>query len=225
MIRCLAVVLVVAGLCFGQVAVAADVPSYNPAGVSNHDHPPAKPAKSKKKLAKTAKVAPKAAVVVPKTKLDDQQDVAVRSDVEEPASGEIDLSWALDPLVASVDGARSEGSASVEGNLVVAEQGYVTAPYMIIELTGHVVKTVQTTARIDVSIGDMRRTVTWKADDVQAGRFKIELKAPLKAGKLPGYFPVSALAIVTKEGKSGAAMVSLAKITLRIGKVRVAQLQ
>ena len=39
-------------------------------------------------------------------------------------------------------------------------------------------------------------------------------------GKLPDYFPVSALAFVTKDGKDGAAMVSLEKVIVRIGKLQ-----
>jgi hypothetical protein len=218
MIRRFALLVVFVGFCFGHLAVAADLPSYHPKQTQHQAKVLVKPVKAKQRVVA-------ATHVVEKLVSENTPDVASRGVETEPSAGEIDMSWVLDPLVATVDGAKSEGSASVEGNLVVLEPGYVTVPSMVIELTGHVVKTLRTTARIDVRIGATHRTVSWKADDVQSGRFKIELDAPMVAGKLPAYFPVSALAMVTKEGTSGAAMVSLEKIVLRVGKARVVALQ
>ena len=155
-----------------------------------------------------------------------QTPAIARPDIAKPATGqEIDMAWVLDPLVANADGGKKEDSASVEGNLVVPEPGYVTAPYMVIELNGHIVKTTETTVRIDIQIGGKNHTVTWPADDVKTGKFDISLNADIPEGKLPGYFPVSAIAFVTNAKKGGAAMVSLQKINIRVGKVRVATTQ
>lgn len=197
---------------FASVGKAADLPS---AGVY---------AKSRTvKILKTPMVQNR-----PKPKLTKpvQNPVSASPEIAKPVTGqEIDMSWVLDPLVANADGGKKEDSASVEGNLVVPEPGYVTAPYMVIELNGHIVKTTDTTVRIDIQIGGKNHTVTWPADDVQAGKFNMSLNADMPEGKLPGYFPVSAIAFVTNTKKGGAAMVSLEKINIRVGKVRVAATQ
>ncbi len=197
---------------FASVGKAADLPS---AGVY---------AKSRTvKILKTPMVQNR-----PKPKLTKPvQNPAIASpEIAEPVTGqEIDMSWVLDPLVANVDGGKKEDSAGVEGNLVVSEPGYVTAPYMLIELNGHIVKTTDTTVRLDINIGGKNHTTAWPTDDVQAGKFKITLNAVMPEGKLPDYFPVSAIAFVTNNRRGGAAMVSLEKINIRVGKVRVAATQ
>jgi hypothetical protein len=108
-------------------------------------------------------------------------------------------------------------------NLVVTEPGFASTSYMTIELDGHVVKTAGTTARIDVRIGGRSHTVEWTADDIKSGRFKRTFKATLPEGKLPPYFPVSAIAFVTREREGGAVLVTLEKITVRVGDVVLAE--
>jgi hypothetical protein len=125
----------------------------------------------------------------------------------------------LDTVVANVDGPKREDSASLEGNLIVSEPGVVSSPYMVIELSGHIVKTPETVARVDIRIGSVQRSVNWSSDEIKSGRFSIALDAPMQAGALPGYFPVSVVALVWRDGKQGTAMVSLEKVRVRLGKV------
>jgi hypothetical protein len=205
----------------GAPAVAADLPM-------SHSADPAKRVKAfpSKKLQKTSrKVA-----ALPKPAKKKLTKVAAKDDAEPGAATqpvaikgnpaeELELSWFLDSLVANADGPKREGSASIEGNLIIAEPGVITSPYMVIELSGHIIKTPATTVRLDIQIGSVRKTVSWASDDVKSGRFAVTLNAPMKAGQLPGYFPVSALAFVSREGKQGAAMVSLEKVRVRVGKV------
>jgi hypothetical protein len=235
MIRRIVVALMVSGFCFSAQAEAADLPL-------TVQHRPVKKAEAKVVVRDKRKITvskPRPVRVVPKIadRLDEPQVAPVEKDVEvavqipkeekpqvkspevAPVGQELELSWFLNSLIANVDGPKNESSASMEGNLIVAEPGYVTSPYMVIELSGHVVKTPATTVRIDVSVGKTTRSVTWPSDDTKSGRFKVAIDAPLAKGKLPGYFPVSAIAFVTREGKSGTAMVSLDKVRLRVGKV------
>ncbi len=156
---------------------------------------------------------------------DQEQLIVTRSMPKVDKAQEIDLSWVLDPLVANADGGKKEDSAAIQGNLVVPEPGYISAPYMQIVLNGHIVKTADTTVRLDIKIDGKNHTTSWPADDIQAGKFTITLNAEISEGKLPAYFPVSAIAFVTNSSKRGAAMVSLEKINIRIGKERVATTQ
>ncbi|MFT3670911.1 hypothetical protein [Aestuariivirga sp.] len=130
------------------------------------------------------------------------------------------LSWSPGPLIANADGPKNELGVSVEGNLVVDEPGTVTSPYMVIELTGHIVKTQNSTVRIDVKVGNAHRSVTWPSDDVHTGKFKEQMTVQIPEGALPPYYPVTALAFVSKTGSDAVAMVSLEKIAVRIGKVK-----
>jgi hypothetical protein len=129
-----------------------------------------------------------------------------------------DLSWVLGPMVANADGGKREGSASATANIVVETPGANFGNEMVIELEGHVVKTSDATVRLDIHLGEMKKTVVWKADEIKAGIFKITLNEKVTAGTLPNLIPVSALAFVTQSGEGHAAMVSLEKIVLRFSK-------
>jgi hypothetical protein len=215
MIRRAAVMLVVLGMCFATVVEAADLPAYPVVKVAK---PSIKSSKPKKIVLKAL---PVAKLKVPKKPAEKTASKLPEAAVE-PAGKEVNLTWVLDPLVANSDGAKREDSASVEANLVVTEPGDTLPSSMVIELTGHIIKTVDTSVRLDIRVGGLRRVVNWKADDVHSGRFHISLNGPTTGEKLPDYLPVSALAFVTKEGKEGAAMVSLDKIVVRLGNMNLA---
>jgi hypothetical protein len=203
--------LAVMGMCVSSTAQAADLPSLTPKKV-------AAPVKKAPKLQKKTKTPSNIGTVTRAL----PRSVAKENNVSlDPVDTDVNLVWVLDPLVANSDGAKREDSSSVEANLVVTDPGIVTQSDMIIELTGHVVKTTRTTARIDIRIGNSNRTVAWDSDDVLSGKFQITLNQPMSAGQLPDYFPVSALAFVTKDGKEGAAMVSLEKVVVRMGKIQL----
>jgi hypothetical protein len=222
MIRYVLYVLLFVIVGIGVPAVAADLPLSN-----GTDHikrvkttvPGKKLLKTKRKVAAVPrpaklKVAKLAATETTKPDAAPQPDKINRNPDQE-----LELSWFLDSLVANADGPKGEGSASLEGNLIIAEPGVITSPYMVIELSGHIIKTPATTVRLDIQIGSVQKTVSWASDEVKSGRFSVTLNAPMRAGQLPGYFPVSALAFVTREGKQGAAMVSLEKVQVRVGKI------
>lgn len=199
-------VLVSVGLCAGWSASAADLPM-SPSSAS------------KRTLAADARKVPKNAITLQRKAAIAVPDLAAAKTGSGGQSQEIELSWFLNSLSANADGGKDEGAASMEGNLVVAQPGLVTSPYMVIEVDGHIVKTPGTTVRVDITVGKVRRSVNWSSDQVKSGSFSVSLNAPMKAGRLPSYFPVSAIALVSREGNQGVAMVSLEKIRVRLGKV------
>jgi hypothetical protein len=164
---------------------------------------------------------PESAIEPPSVASTEQPDVVIA----QKSPSERLLTWSPGPLIANADGAKNELGVSVEGNLVVDEPGTVTAPYMVIELSGHIVKTQNSTVRIDVKVGKAHRSITWPSDDVHTGKFKEQMTVQIPEGALPAYYPVTALAFVSKTGKGAVAMVSLEKISVRIGKVSAAATQ
>jgi hypothetical protein len=218
--------LVLSCYVFAVVGKAADVPSASVYTKHSTVKIKKKPRPGvTKQAAKTRAAKPILAAAKPIQAKDQERLIVTRSIPEVDKAQEIDLSWVLDPLVANADGGKKEDSAAIQGNLVVPEPGYISAPYMQIELNGHIVKTADTTVRLDIKIDGKNHTTSWPTDDIQAGKFKITLNAEMSEGKLPAYFPVSAIAFVTNSSKRGAAMVSLEKINIRVGKVRVAATQ
>ena len=131
------------------------------------------------------------------------------------------LSWVLGPMTTNADGGKREGSASATANIIVDKPGTVFGPDMIIELEGHVVKTTEATVRLDIQVGDTKKTVSWNADQTKSGIFKITLNEKVPAGVLPALIPVSALAFVTQTGRGHVAMVSLEKIILRFASAQI----
>ncbi len=225
MIRRFLLCIVLSWFGFGSIAWAADLPTRSVYAKPKAAIVKLKPKTEIKRSLKPVEQASPVPAAKPVEGLEEKQ-VAVSPDVAVvPVGKEINLAWVLDPLSANADGGKKESSASVEGNLVVLESGYVTSPYMVIELQGHIVKTVNTTVRIDIKIGGKNHSVNWPLDDVKSGSFKVKLDAAMAEGELPAYIPVSAIAFVTNAKKGGAAMVSLEKITIRVGKVRVSNAQ
>jgi hypothetical protein len=138
---------------------------------------------------------------------------------------EINLSMTLPSLTANADGSRNQASASMEGEMIVVKPGDVPLPRMVIELSGHIIKTVNSTARIDVTIGPSSRSFTWAAKDVASGRFTLLMDGQVPGGKVPSSLPVSAIAMVTKDPGSGAVWVSLEEIKVKLTKFDVADAQ
>jgi hypothetical protein len=196
--------------CATSPAVGADVPSWAGGKTQVHSKKQ-KPVKVTVMKLKKTDFKSQPIDAIPK-----KSEVAIKSPPPvAPATSSANLSWVLDPLVANADGGKNEGSASVSGNIIVDTPGTSCDPEMIVDLEGHIVKTVNSTARLDIHVGKIHRSVVWNSDDVKSGTFNITLKEKVEACVLGDYIPASALAFVTKEGDGHAAMVSLEKITVR----------
>jgi hypothetical protein len=137
---------------------------------------------------------------------------------------ELNLSMNLEKLVANADGAKTEASASMEGEFVVEQPHSVPLHSIRIELIGHIVKTEGTTAQLTVNIGEIQKTLDWKAADVKSGMYDEVMTAAVPNGELPAPFPVTASVTVTKPADKGAVLLSLETIKVTIGQSRVAQL-
>lgn len=204
-------------LCTADLSFAADFPS-NIVNVA-HSQPKKTAFKPKKTLPKPQKTGVQPVVA----KVQDAKAPASVVDKPTPISPKAagNLSWVLGPMTANADGGKREASNSATANIVVDKPGTSFGPEIMIELNGHVVKTIQSTVRLDVQIGEMRKSVVWHADEIKSGIFKITINEKIAAGVLPALIPVSAIAFVTQEGEGHAAMVSLEKIVLRFANPQI----
>jgi hypothetical protein len=132
------------------------------------------------------------------------------------------LSMQLDSLVAHADGSKIEASSSMEGNFIVQQPHQLVLPSMTVQLHGHIVKTLGSTASLDVTIGSALKTIKWNADEATARQFNITIIEPIVNGELPVVLPVSAIALVNKNAGTGAVLISLDRIDVNIGQVKVA---
>jgi hypothetical protein len=210
-------------LCTAGFSFAADLPSFDVKTTPIHHKKPVQPKKPviiKETALHTKKAAPKVQLVdlLP---VETKAPVAIAQvpivKVPKPMTAKPlhDLTWVLGLMAANADGGKREGSASATANFVVDKPGMACGPEMVIELQGHLVKTLQSTARLDVQIGKTKKTIRWNADEISSGSFKITLNEKIPVGILPNFIPVTALAFVTQTGVGHAAMVSLEKIVLR----------
>ncbi len=158
-------------------------------------------------------------------RLDAESGVTPKSVDVVNANNELNLGMTLETLVASADGIKMEGSSSFSGEFVIQQPHQASFPSVTVELRGHIIKTAGTTARLEVTIGDIKKTVEWKADQALSEPFLTTISAPIANGIIPTPFPVSAIAFVNKDAGSGAVLVSLEKIDVRIGQTRVASVQ
>jgi hypothetical protein len=155
-------------------------------------------------------------------KLDPESAVKPKSVSVVNGNGELSLSMALDMLVANADGSKTEGSSSFSGEFLIQQPHYVTLPAINIELKGHIIKTAGSTARLEVTIGNTKDTISWSATEVLAAPFSKSITTPIAAGMLPAPFPINASAYVSKDAGGGAVLVSLESIEVKIGHMRVA---
>ena len=195
---------------------AADMPMFLP----KHVH--AKPFKVEFKHTKAAAVLPDDPLSAAAVKLAIAPKPSQTLANLAPLGSDMNLSWMLDTLVANADGGKNEGSASVTGNLVIHKPKAKLGSALTIELIGHIIKTPQSEVRLDVQIGPVKRTVVWKSDEVKSGIFKIILDEKMPLADMAGTLPASVLAFVTKHGDGAAAMISLEKVNLHLGKVNLA---
>ena len=194
-------------LCTAGVCLAADLPlifDKTPVVHLKIKHPKATPAKKPTSI-------PKVAALLP---TNTEPSAMPQPAVQTPETMNR-LSWVLASLSANADGGKREGSASAKANIIVDKPGTTFGPDVVIELEGHVVKTLQSTARVDIQIGDFKKTIEWKEDQIKSGIFKITINEKIPPGVLPALIPVSAIAFVTQTGNGHAAMVSLEKIQLK----------
>jgi hypothetical protein len=199
--------------CATSLAVGADLPSWVGGKTPVHFKRQKQVKQKQVTVAKPKKIGIN---LLPIDAIPEKPEVVVKnSPLAVPSTSSANLSWVLDPLVANADGGKNEGSASVTGNIIVDTPGTSCDPEMIVDLEGHIVKTVKSTARLDINVGKIHRSVVWNSDDVKSGTFNITLKEKVEACVLGDYIPVSALAFVTKEGEGYTVMVSLEKITVR----------
>lgn len=201
-------------LCTANVSFAADLPLiFDKAPPVYLKHKPQKTVHAQK-IAVNAKTPNSIPTVVAALPLKTKPSADVMPALQAPETTS-NLSWVLAPMSANADGGKHEGSASAKANIVVDKPGSAFGPYVVIELEGHVVKTLQSTARIDIQIGELKKTIEWNEDQIKSGIFKITINENIPEGVMPALIPVSAIAFVTQAGNGHAAMVSLEKIQLK----------
>ena len=217
MVRVLFAVVLMSG-CAATLVSAADLPYFPVHQAAVHLKKITKP---KVKVAQSAqKTGPNPLLAAPlpaKAKLP----APVSTPVSAVSETKQNLTWVLPAMVAHADGGKQEGSASAVGNIVVDKPGPSFGPQIVIELEGHIVKTIQSTARLDIHVGSIEKSLVWNADEIKSGVFKITLIEKAPGGSVPPYIPVSAIAFVTKSGDGHAVMVSLDKIVLHFGTMDV----
>jgi hypothetical protein len=203
--RCLAFCLCFAAMCAGHSAGAADIPlTYAPA--------------LKAKIAKP---------VVRKTPIVQKTPVVRKAKIEEAVvdNGIINLSLDLKAFEANADGPKQEDSASLQRKLVISRTADVPLPQLSVTVIGHIVKTRDSTARIDVKVGPAKHSFVWEADEVKSGGFEFRFDGMLPNGEIPSALHVTAIAFVTKLKKSSVVLVSVDKINVTISSARVAAKQ
>lgn len=137
-------------------------------------------------------------------------------------NGELGMSMALDNFSAGADGARMEGSSSLAGEFVIQQPSYAKLPAMSVQISGTLIKTPGTTAELIVAIGSAEQRIDWKPEEVVAGTFSKVLSVDVKDGQLPVPFPINVQAYVKRSQGSGAILLTVDKIDIRIGQPNVA---
>jgi hypothetical protein len=131
-----------------------------------------------------------------------------------PASLGLQLEFAS--LQAGADGAKAEASSSFSGQLVVLKPQNIKIPTITLSLKGTIIKSLGSTARVDIIIGDLRKTYEWKVEQILSGSFQDTLSATVGDKLMSAPMPVSVTAWVTKTPGGGAVLVTVDKLDITI---------
>lgn len=137
-------------------------------------------------------------------------------------NGELGMSMELDGFTANADGGKAEGSASLAGEFVIQQPSYAKLPAMSVQISGTLIKTAGTTAEMVVNIGPAEQRIEWKAEEVVAGPYSKVLSVDIKDGQIPVPFPVNVQAFVKRPQQTGAILLTVEKIDIRVGQPNVA---
>jgi hypothetical protein len=181
-----------------QTSFAADLPAYTPT------HKAQKAKTSKPLSRKIAKATEKKAAAKPRI------------------AESIQLSVAPKAFEANADGPKQEDSASLLRKLLVPKKSRGFRPEMSVTISGHIVKTRGSTARLDIAAGPAKHSQVWSAEDEKSGRFTYSFNQSLTPDDALDVVPLSAIAFVTKENKSSIVLVTIDKIEIMLGNARVA---
>jgi hypothetical protein len=122
----------------------------------------------------------------------------------------------LESFQAGADGGKSEASSSFSGQFVVLKPQNVKLPTINATIHGHVVKTAGSTARVDILIGGVKKTIEWKSGDVKAGSFVETMSITAADRQLVEPVPVSAIIFVNNQAGTGAVLISIEKIDVKV---------
>ncbi len=128
-------------------------------------------------------------------------------------------------LIANAEGTKTDSSSNFSGNFAVDQPKFMPIKKVDIDVSGVIIKTNGTTAKINITIGDTVKTVEWPAEKEIAESFTTTITIDLPDGRLPSPFPVTANVQVNKPSDSGSALVSIKEINMRVGAISTASTQ
>jgi hypothetical protein len=126
-------------------------------------------------------------------------------------------------LSANADGDKTNASATFTGEFLLTQPKHSDLGAFRATIGGLIVKTSGSTARIDLTFGDIKKTIEWQTADVKSERFEQVITAVVPGGRVPVPFPVSALLLTTKPADSGAVLLTVDSIEIELAPALVGE--
>jgi hypothetical protein len=137
------------------------------------------------------------------------------------AARSLSLTMAVEDFSASAEGEKTDAAATLSGSFLVSQPSKLQLTSLHAKVSGIIVKTQGSTARLDLAFGDTKSVIEWTEAETKSERFTREFDAIIPNGKLQSPFVITAFALVKKPGKEGAALVTLDSIDIQIGEALV----
>ncbi len=137
--------------------------------------------------------------------------------------GTLSADMKLDGVVANADVEKTEASAVFTGQFLATQPKRVELGSFKATVSGLIVKTAGTTARIDFSFGDIKKTVEWQDADVKSERYTTEIVAAVPGSRIPVPFPVTALLLAKKADSTGTVLITVDSIKIDVGPALVGE--
>jgi hypothetical protein len=128
----------------------------------------------------------------------------------------VELALELGDFQITADNEKTEGTSSFVGQLIVLKPANVPLPSLSITLEGHLVKTLGSDVRIDLTVGDFRKTFNWSADQTHNGVFREAISATPRDRHMKDPLPVSIVAWVTRPKTAGATLLTVDKLSVNV---------
>ncbi len=132
------------------------------------------------------------------------------------AQGKLQASIKIGDLGANADGNKTEASDTFNGQFLLTQPKRSDLGSFRVTIGGLIVKTSGASARVDLTFGNIKKTIEWLDADVKAERFETEVTGVIPGGRVPVPFPVEAIILVKKPADSGAVLLTVDTIKIEL---------
>ncbi len=129
----------------------------------------------------------------------------------------------IEGFTATADGEKTDAAATFSGHFLLTQPKSADLSSVKVVVSGLIIKTAGTDARLDMQFGGIAQTIEWQAAEIKNERFEKTLTLLVPGGRLPTPFDISAILLVKRNDNTGAVLISVDSLRLEAGPTLIGQ--